>query len=66
MTSKTKEIFETIYKVFVVLTLLYVTLEISDLKALALKNKTEINYVTSKLDYVTSDINIRNASFRDY
>ena len=65
MTSKIRAIFEITYKVFVVTALLYVTLEISDLKKLAVKNKIEINYVTSKLDYVTSDINIRSISYRD-
>ncbi|MFN0047802.1 MAG: hypothetical protein ACKVOU_01620 [Cytophagales bacterium] len=55
---KLQNIFEMIYKAIMLLAFVYVGYELNSIKKLALENEKEINYVTSKLDYVTSDINI--------
>jgi len=55
---KPKEVFELIYKIIMVLALVYIGYELNSIKKLTIDNEREINYVTSKLDYVTSDINI--------
>lgn len=57
-----KDILDSIYKVLMIATLVYVGYEIHSLKTIALQGRSEINYVTSKLDYVTSDINIKQVS----
>lgn len=59
---KITNLIEVGYKMLVIAGLIYVSMEINGLKKLAQKNKDEINYVTSKLDYITSDINIKNVS----
>lgn len=56
--SSWKEKFDFLYKLLMILALVYIGVEIRSIKRLTLANEKEINYVTSKLDYVTSDINI--------
>lgn len=55
---KPQNTFEIIYKIVVVFGLIYIGYELNSIKKLALANEKEINFVTSKLDYVTSDINL--------
>ncbi len=56
---KLKEILDLIYKLSIIVSLVYIGYEIKSIKELTVENEREINYVTSKLDYVTSDINIK-------
>ncbi len=59
---KSRDIFELLYKILMVSALMYIGYELNSIKKLTVENEREINYVTSKLDYVTSDINITKIS----
>ena len=51
------ELFTKLHPILTGIMLLYILFQVYSIKKIARSGRTEIDFVTSKLDYVTSDIN---------